>query len=191
MESKNNKVVKKTKKYIYAKLHNLTSNNTDISLNDIILNKNKKLFSDFKKKLGKEMIMYHITNKESAKSILLNGFDTSRSHRGAFGKGVNLSTNINHLKHYINKNNIDDNYIIKCIVKFNKLKKNKTLTNKNGEMLFVRNSKGNMLHSKPKYNTPPSGYNGLYVPGPEIYVIPTSQQVYPLLIGKINKDTFS
>ena len=39
-------------------------------------------------------------------------------------------------------------------------------------MIMVKNEKGNNLYSKPKYNHALKGDNGLYVPGPEIYIIP-------------------
>ncbi len=133
--------------------------------------------------------MYHITSYENAKLILQNGFDVSKSHRGAFGLGINLSSDINHLRHYYNKDKT--NYIIKCNVKFNKEKKNYTQQNSKGNMKWVKNNKGVDIYTKPKYTKPPKGYNSLYVPGPEIYVIPTSQQVYPSLIGKVNKNTFT
>ena len=50
---------------------------------------------------------------------------------------------------------------------------------------MVKNNKGEIIHSKPEYNNPPKGFNGLYVKGPEIYVIPNSHQVYPMFIGKV------
>ena len=52
-------------------------------------------------------------------------------------------------------------------------------------MIMVKNNKGEIIHSKPEYNNPPKGFNGLYVKGPEIYVIPNSKQVYPMFIGKV------
>ena len=55
---------------------------------------------------------------------------------------------------------------------------------------MVKNEKGNNLYSKPKYNHALEGNNGLYVPGPEIYIIPNPYQVYPIFIGNVNKNTF-
>ena len=46
-------------------------------------------------------------------------------------------------------------------------------------------------HTLPEYNNPPEGYDALYVQGPEIYVIPNTQQVYPILYGIVNDTTFT
>ena len=61
--------------------------------------------------------MYHLTSKENAESILQNGFNISLSKRGAYGLGINLTTEINHLKHYYIKDIY--NYIVVSNVKFN------------------------------------------------------------------------
>ena len=42
-------------------------------------------------------------------------------------------------------------------------------------------------NTKPKFETPPKGYDALYIKGPEIYLIPNSEQIKPLYIAKINK----
>ena len=39
--------------------------------------------------------------------------------------------------------------------------------------------------TKPKYDFPQKEYDALYAKGPEIYVIPNTDQVYPVLISKI------
>ena len=77
--------------------------------NDILLKK----YNNYK--ASNSMIMYHITDKKSAQSIIKNGFDISLSTPGAFGTGINLTTDYNHLQIYYNmneKNNIKINYYI-------------------------------------------------------------------------------
>ena len=59
--------------------------------NNILLNK-YKLYN-----ANNDIIMYHITSKKNAESILKNGFNIEFAKRGAFGKGINLTTDINHL----------------------------------------------------------------------------------------------
>ena len=122
-----------------------------------------------------ELTMYHITTKDNAINILENGFDINLSKRGAFGKGINLTTDIYHLRNYYSENNEDDNYIVVCKVKFYK----KMLNTSGPE----RMSDG--YTTKPKFENPPEGYDALYGSGPEIYVIPNSEQVNPLYIAKI------
>ena len=122
-----------------------------------------------------ELTMYHITTKDNAINILDNGFDINLSKRGAFGKGIYLTTDIYHLRNYYSENNEDDNYIVVCKVKFYK----KMLNTSGPE----RMSDG--YTTKPKFEHPPEGYDALYGSGPEIYVIPNSEQVNPLYIAKI------
>jgi len=120
------------------------------------------------------VIMYHLTSKKNAINILKKGFDISLSKRGAFGLGINLTTDINHLKHYYNSKT---NYIVICMVKFNKKQKNSSgpeIVKENGEE-----------YTKPKYIKPSKGYDILYVPGINIYVVPKSEQVNPIMIAKI------
>lgn len=143
--------------------------NIVLSTNNTILDK----FSLYKSKKSK--LMYHITSEENAINILNNGFDIRLSKKGAFGKGINLTTDINHLKHYYNKKT---NYIIVCIVKFNKKQNNSSNNN-----IIIKED--GVSYSKPKYIIPSKGYDILYVSGPEIYVAPKTEQVYPILIGKI------
>jgi len=143
-----------------------------LSISNIKLSKNKTLLKKYKSYDGSsEKIMYHITSKENAENILNNGFDISKSKRGAFGIGINLTTDIKHLKHYYNS---ETNYIVYCKVKLNNAMKNTS----GPEMI-------DEWTTKPLYDQPPAGYDALYVPGPEIYVIPSSDQVYPILIAKI------
>ena len=137
----------------------------ELSMNDLLLNK----YNLYKAKYTK--IMYHITSKENAESILKNGFNINLSKRGAFGTGINLTTDINHLKHYYNNKK---NYIVICKVKYNKRKFNTS----GPEMI-------NKYTTKPKYDFPQKGYDVLYAKGPEIYVIPNTNQIYPVLISKI------
>lgn len=151
------------------------NNMNKIDIKNIVLSKNNTMFDKFNLyKSKKSKLMYHITSEENAIKILNNGFDVSLSKRGAFGKGINLTTEINHLKHYYNKKL---NYIVVCIVKFNKKQNNSS-----GPEIIKDNGEE---YTKPKYVKPSKGYDILYVPGPEIYVAPKTEQVYPILIGKI------
>jgi len=181
----NTKNTKKTKKCN-------TSNDKYLELDNIKLCSNISILNNYNSyKAKNEMIMYHITSKPNALSILQNGFDISKCGEigTSCGKGINLSSKIDHLQHYCNdKTRIY--YIIKCLVKFNKKKKNYTKKNSTGKDIYIKKNDC-YNHTIPEYNKPPAGYNALYVPGPEIYVIPTSQQVYPILIGKVNKNTFA
>ena len=124
------------------------------------------------------MIMYHITTKKNAQSIIKNGFDISLSKIGAFGLGINLTTDLNHLKIYYNMNK-QNNYIITCNVKFNKKQKNISGN-------AVIEDKNGYIYTKPKHITQSKGFDILYNKETEIYVAPSSNQVLPLFIYKIN-----
>ena len=140
-------------------------NDIELSMNDLLLNKYNLYKAKYKK------IMYHITSKKNAENILKYGFDINLSKRGAFGTGINLTTDINRLKYYYN-NKI--NYIVICKVKYNKRKFNIS----GPEMI-------DKYTTKPKYDFPQKEYDVLYAKGPEIYVIPNTDQIYPVLISKI------
>ena len=71
---------------------------TEFVYNNILLKK----YNNYK--ASNSMIMYHITTKKNAQSIIKNGFDISLSKQGAFGLGINLTTDINHLKIYYKMN---------------------------------------------------------------------------------------
>ena len=169
-----------TKKNTNGKTINKLLQNIEITNKHINTNPPKQ-FNLYKAKTYK--VMFHLTSKINAESILNNGFDITKSKLGAFGYGINLSTDINHLKHYYEQNKSD--YLIICNVKFNKKKVNSTELNNNGNMKWILNSEGEKLHTKPIYSKVPKGYDALYVKGPEIYVIPNSEQVYPIMICKI------
>jgi len=166
------------KKYINYKEKYLTLKK-DISmlggnLKNIKVVSNKKLkenYDSYDCDICTELIMYHATSKTAAESILSNGFDLRYTKRGAFGRGINLTTDFNHLKHYFNE---ETNYVVVSLVKFNK-----KLENTSGpEML-------DEYTTKPRYDFPLEGIDALYAKGPEIYVIPNSEQVYPIYIGEI------
>jgi hypothetical protein len=150
-----------------------------MSMTNIIVNNNDLLLNRYNNyKASNSMIMYHITTKKNAQSIIKNGFDISLANPGAFGTGINLTTDLNHLKIYHNMNK-QNNYIITCSVKFNKKQRNvsgKTImSDDNGKR-----------YSKPKHITPSDGFDILYNKENEIYVCPSSRQVLPLFIYEIN-----
>ena len=59
--------------------------------------------------------MYHITRLEYAKDILKNNFDVKKLKICAFGKGINMKNDLNHLKHYYSKNK--NNTVVVSLVK--------------------------------------------------------------------------
>lgn len=148
------------------------------SITNVFVNNNDTLVKKYNNyKASNSMIMYHITTKKNAESILKNGFDISLAKIGAFGLGINLTTDLKHLKIY-NRMNKLNNYIITCSVKFNKKQRNisgKMITDENG-----------YSYTKPKHITPSKGYDILYNKETEIYVVPLSNQVLPLFIYEIN-----
>jgi len=118
-------------------------------------------------------VMYHMTSKENAINIMKHGFDPSKSLQKAFGAGVNFSTEVEEVYRYASKTN---NYIIVSLVKYNK----KKLNSSNIDEMVIE---GDFGYSKPKYMHPPKGYNALYAH--DIYVIPTSEQIYPMYAYKV------
>jgi hypothetical protein len=140
-----------------------------MELKNFIVNNKINNFINSNKKYKKYKMVYHITSLENSKNILKNGFDIKKSKTGAFGKGINLTDNIHHLKHYYSKNN--KNTVILCIIKYNKLKYN--TSNINDKEFFKKHG-----YSKPKYMYAPIGYEGLY--NDDIYVMKNKKYVLPL-----------
>lgn len=138
-----------------------------------------KLKTKIRKK-PKEYIMYHITKNKYAKSIAKNGLDISRSKYRAFGKGVNLSNDITHLKRYKDiLGNPKDATIIVCQVYIGESHANYSDGGKDKE---YHKKYG---HSKPKYMSPKKGYDSMYAANKTIWIIPSSARVYPLFLIKI------
>jgi len=118
--------------------------------------------------------MFHLTNLQNAKRILSEGFNPNLAKTGAFGLGINLSTTIEDLEIYSNNKN---NILLTCLVKYNKKRENfSNVTNKN---FFQKHG-----YTKPKFIKPPEGYDALF--SENIYVIPHKEQVYPMMMSKIN-----
>jgi hypothetical protein len=143
-----------------------------MDVKQIMVNSKINNFINSKRIYKKYKIMYHITSSENAKKILQNGFDISKSRTFAFGKGINLTSNINYLKNYYNEKN---NTIILCIVKYNKLKQNFSDV-KNKEYLVKYG------YTKPKYMSVPKGFDGFYADNSNIYVLKSKKLVHPLCI---------
>lgn len=133
------------------------------------------------KKYKNYKIMYHLTTKKNALSILKNNFNIKLSKARAFGKGINLTNNINHLKHYYSKNKY--NCIIVCLVKYNKLKYNPPYTWKKSDSNKENDYYKKHHHSKPTYYNTPKGYEGMY--WNNIFVLSNKKYIFPLLIEKI------
>ena len=147
--------------------------NTHISQNlDLFKSNNFKTYK----------VMYHITTLENAKKILKNGFDVTRARLSAFGKGINLTDEIQNLKHYYDKK--IKNTVILCIVGYNKLKHNSSYYSD----LKSEKSKEYIKkygHSKPKYMTVPNGYDG-FSTNVGIYVMKNKKNVLPLCVIEHN-----
>jgi hypothetical protein len=128
-------------------------------------------------------IMYHLTSKKNALSILKNNFNIKLSKMSAFGKGVNLSPSKKHLQHYLLNNN--DNYIVTVLVKYDKLKFNPPYNWKKSEKNKEEDFFKKYGHSKPTYNKRPKGYEGMY--WKSIFVISHNKYTFPLAIEKTSK----
>ena len=131
------------------------------------------------KKYKNYKILYHITTEINAKKILKNNFNIKKSISHAFGKGINMTDNLEHLKYYKNKK---INSIIVSLVKYNKLKLNKPYYNninckKSTEYIEKYG------YSKPTYLTVPKNYNGFI--NDDIYVIKNNKYIFPILYYKI------
>lgn len=131
----------------------------------------KKIYKHYK-------LMFHITSEKSAKNIMKNGVDISKSTRGAFGIGINLTNDIKHLSHYYDKKT--SNTIIVCLVKYNKLKLNSS--NINNNEFFKK-----FGYSKPKYEYVPKGYEGFFFEKKKanIFVFKSKKYVFPLYTFQI------
>ena len=95
----------------------------------------------------------------------------------AFGKGVNLATNISHLKHYYNiyKNKNNNVSIIVCQVCVKK-------SHENESNITAKDFRKEYSYSKPKYMSPKKGYDSMYGFDKTIWVIPSSSRVYPSFV---------
>lgn len=143
---------------------------------NIQYNKNISTFFSSTKKYKHYKIMFHITSQTNANNILKNGFDISKSKRGAFGVGINLCNKINDVLNYCNKN---CNTIIVCMVKYNKLKKNST-----NEKTMEYSNDNKYWYTKPEYTYVPKKYDGFFT-NVDIYVMRSKKNVCPLLSFKI------
>ena len=150
-----------------------------MKISQLIKNEQIINFMNSKIKYKNYKILYHVTKYKYAKNILENGFDISKSKNRAFGKGINLTDDILHLKHYINN---EFNTIIICIVKYNKLKLNNPYY-KNIDSIQSKKYIDKYGYSKPSYMYVPREYDGFY--WKNIYVIKSKKLIYPLSLIKI------
>jgi len=125
-------------------------------------------------------MMYHLTTKENALSILEHNFDMKLSKMRAFGKGANLTTNKEHLMHYYSKTN---NYIVVVLVKYNKLKYNPPYTWKKSEKKEKDEYFKTHNHSKPTLMTTPKDYEGMIYN--DIIIISNKKYMFPICAEKI------
>lgn len=147
-----------------------------MDLKHFITNDKINNFINSKEKYKNYKIMYHITSFRNAKNILENGFDLKKIKSAAFGRGINLTNDIQHLKHYYSKFN--KNTVIMCMVKYNKLKYNTSIEDEE----FLKKHG----YSKPKYMNIPKGYEGFY--NHDIFVMKNNKYVHPICILDINFD---
>jgi hypothetical protein len=135
---------------------------------------NKKINNFLKTKSNYTKIMFHITDAKSAKKILKYNFDISKSKSHCFGKGANMSDNIEHLKHYYTAKN--KNTIIISLVKYNNQKLNDLTAKTNKDVEKQINKYGYTL---PTFMKPPKGYDILY--NDDVFVFPKpKKQICPL-----------
>ena len=115
-------------------------------------------------------IMYHITSSTNAASIMKGGFDVTKSRTFAFGKGINLTSNKDHLERY--RSNIN-NTVILCIIRYNKLKYN---TSDRSDRDFLKKHG----YTKPRLLNVPKGYDGFR--NRDIFVMKNKSNVFPICI---------
>jgi hypothetical protein len=152
---------------------------SNFTINKIKENRCYKLWSKYLKaceqfKLPKILLLYHLTKTSNVESICKNGFNINMSKIRAFGKGVNLASNIMHLKNYYNmhKNKNGSVSIIVCQVCVKNYHENfSDFTDKK----FIKK----FGYSKPLYITPKKGYDSMYAVKKNIWIIPSSSRIYP------------
>jgi hypothetical protein len=124
-------------------------------------------------------IMYHLTSRKSAFSILKNNFDVKRSKQRAFGRGINLAIHKRHLHRYASKS--QSNYLIVSLVRYQKLKYNPPYPfKKTDDFMTYYNKHG---YSRPTYMHTPKGYQGMY--WGDICVMASARDVFPLYVAKV------
>lgn len=144
--------------------------------------------SKLHKKIGKkpsERFFYHLTRCSSAKKIAKVGFNIKLSRLCAFGKGINLCTDFkNVLKYqrmYIDSNNRSALILTQGLV-------GKAHANSSDDNTIIRNNDGSS-YTKPQRMLPRKGFDSMYSKSPsrEIWIIPSSQRVYPSYLIIIKK----
>jgi hypothetical protein len=150
---------------------------------DIFINQNINKFIK-KGKYKNYKILYHITKLKYAKNILKNNFDVTKSKTCAFGKGINMTNDIKHLKNYYDEKKY--NTVVISLVKYNKLLKNesyyKDINCEESQKYLKKYS-----FTRPKYLKSTKLYDGFYSKYNNIYVIKKSSLIYPLFICNYKK----
>ena len=143
----------------------------------------KKYENEFKRlsdkilKNPQHKLMFHITNRKSAREIAKNGFDISKSKLMAFGRGVNLCKDLQGVIkfHPMHASRKGLSTIIVCQVQIGKSHGNRSFDEQ-----VVELPDGN-IYSKPEFYKPKIGFDCMYSESPhkEIWIIPSSARVYP------------
>ena len=130
----------------------------------------------FKESPPKQVVMYHMTTRESAIKIMQGGFDPRKARSKAFGEGINVSSKMKEVLQYAPKDDVP--CIIFCMVTYHRAIPNDSDCK---QMIHEVSKDGNEAwFSKPKYMHPPPGYDALCYD--DIYVFPLSEQVIPMFM---------
>lgn len=123
-------------------------------------------------------VMYHLTDTNSAKKIVQNGFNSSLSYYKAFGKGVNLCPNLGDVIKYrrmrASKSGRVSVIVVKVLI-------GKAHGNSSNDEIMVRESNG-ASYSKPEFMMPKRGFDCMYSLDPlkQIWIIPSGSRVMPI-----------
>lgn len=116
-------------------------------------------------------LVYHITSKKNADSILKNNFDISKTKQFAYGYGISFTTDKNHLNVYNKMNKRIYNYVVVSIINYDKLKYNPSSSEKT-----------KLGYSKPRHFKIPKDYDGFYYN--DMRVIEDINLIHPVIIYK-------
>ena len=170
-----NKIIIESKSFKLINIENIT---------EITCQKNWKKYNREFQKLTKKRekkpqhkLMFHITNRFAAREIAKVGFDISKSKLKAFGRGVNLCSELSDVInfHHMHASKLGLSTIIVCQVQIGKSHANKSFDDQ-----IVKLPDGN-IYSKPEYYKPKKGFDSMYSESPykKIWIIPSSARVYP------------
>jgi hypothetical protein len=122
--------------------------------------------------------MYHLTDTKSAKLIIQNGFNPSRSYYKAFGRGVNLCPKLEDVIKYRRMRKSESKKVSIIVAK---VLIGKAHGNSSSDETTVREVNG-AVYSKPEYMMPKRGFDSMYSLNPlkQIWIIPSGSRVFPI-----------